>query len=76
MKFFFNERVSQDEDSSSREILAAIREIIAAEDPHQPLSDDALMKLLNDRGYDIARRTVAKYRERLNIPVARLRKEI
>lgn len=76
LKFFFNERVSQDEDSSSREILAAIREIIAAEDPHQPLSDDALMKLLNDRGYDIARRTVAKYRERLNIPVARLRKEI
>lgn len=76
LKFFFNEKVGADEESSSREILAAIRELIAAEDPGHPLSDDAIMKLLSERGYDIARRTVAKYRERLSIPVARLRKKI
>lgn len=76
LKFFFNESVGGDEESSSREILAAMREIISAEDKHHPLSDDAIQKLLADRGYDIARRTVAKYRERLSIPVARLRKGI
>ena len=76
LKFFFNEKVSGDEESSSHEILAALRELIAGEDPDHPLSDDALMKLLVDKGYDIARRTVAKYRERLGIPVARLRKKI
>ncbi len=76
LKFFFNEKVGSDEDASSREILAAIRELIAREDSDHPLSDDALMKLLAERGYDIARRTVAKYRERLSIPVARLRKKI
>lgn len=76
LKFFFNEKVGNDEESSSREILAAIRQLIDSEDPEHPLSDDALMKMLSDRGYEIARRTVAKYRERLGIPVARLRKGI
>lgn len=76
LKFFFNEKVNADEDSSSREILAVIREIIDAEDHHDPLNDDALMQKLAERGYDLARRTVAKYRERLGIPVARLRKQI
>lgn len=77
LKFFFNERVgAEDDDTSSREILAAIREIISTEDPRHPLSDDALMKELNGRGYEIARRTVAKYREKLGFPVARLRKGI
>ncbi len=76
LKFFFNEKVGTDEESSSREILAAIRQLIDGEDPEHPLSDDALMKMLSDRGYEIARRTVAKYRERLGIPVARLRKGI
>lgn len=76
LKFFFNEKVGTDEESSSREILAAIRQLIDSEDPEHPLSDDALMKMLSDRGYEIARRTVAKYRERLGIPVARLRKGI
>lgn len=76
LKFFFNEKVSDDEGSSSREILAAIREIIEDEDPVAPLNDDALMSSLHERGYDIARRTVAKYRERLGLPVARLRRKI
>lgn len=76
LKFFFNEKVNADEDSSSREILAAMREIIDTEDPHQPLNDDALMQKLAEKGYELARRTVAKYRERLGIPVARLRKQI
>jgi len=74
LKFFFNESVGGDEEASSREILAVIKEIVAGEDKSRPLSDDAIMKLLAGKGYDIARRTVAKYRERLGIPVARLRK--
>ncbi len=76
LKFFFNEKVSEDEESSSREIFAAIRDIIGGEEPGSPLSDDALMNLLHERGYDIARRTVAKYREKIGIPVARLRKRL
>lgn len=75
LKFFFNEGVGDDEEVSSREILVAIKEIISKEDKSHPLSDDAIMKLLHERGYDIARRTVAKYRERASIPVARLRRE-
>jgi RNA polymerase sigma-54 factor len=50
--------------------------MIEAENKKKPLSDDKLEKLLNQKGYNIARRTVAKYREQLNIPVARLRKEL
>ncbi len=76
LKSFFNERVSDEEGSSSREILAAIKDVISTEDPSSPLNDDALMSILHDRGYDIARRTVAKYRERLGVPVARLRKKL
>ena len=49
---------------------------ISAEDKRRPMTDDALMKILNEKGYNIARRTVAKYREMLDIPVARLRKEL
>jgi len=76
LKFFFNERVNDSDDTSSREILSTIKELVDGEDHVHPLNDDALMKLLHDKGYDIARRTVAKYRERLNIPIARLRKKI
>lgn len=76
LKFFFNERVTDtDDDTSIREILTAIKDLIDNEDSHHPLNDDALARLLHEKGYDIARRTVAKYRERLNIPVARLRKD-
>lgn len=76
LKFFFNERVSEDEDASSREILSALRALIEGEDTSSPLSDDALTARLSEMGYNIARRTVAKYRERLGMPVARLRKKI
>lgn len=78
LKYFFSEGISTDsgEEVSSREVKQIIKEIIDSEDKSKPLSDDKLEKILNQRGYNIARRTVAKYREQLNIPVARLRKEI
>jgi RNA polymerase sigma-54 factor len=78
LKYFFSEGISTDsgEDVSSREVKYILKEFIDNEDKHTPLSDDKLEKMLNDKGYNIARRTVAKYREQLNIPVARLRKEL
>lgn len=78
LKHFFSEGISTDsgEEVSSREVKQIIRDIIEAENKNKPLSDDKLEKILNEKGYNIARRTVAKYREQLNIPVARLRKEI
>ena len=59
-----------------REVKNILKEIIEGEQKERPLCDDKLEKMLNARGYNIARRTVAKYREQLNIPVARLRKQI
>ena len=78
LKYFFSEGIATDsgEDVSSREVKNILRDLIDNEPKMQPLSDDKLEKILNDRGYNIARRTVAKYREQLNIPVARLRKEL
>ncbi len=76
LKMFFNERPKEDDDTSSRQIIAALQAIIAAENKRRPLSDDAITKALKDKGFDIARRTVTKYRERVGIPVARLRKEM
>ncbi len=78
LKFFFSESISTDsgEDVSSKEVKYILKEIIEGEDKRHPYSDDKLEKMLNDKGYNIARRTVAKYREQLNIPVARLRKEL
>ncbi len=78
LKYFFSEGISTDsgEDVSSREVKQSLKEFIDAEDKKKPLSDDKLEKLLKKKGYNIARRTVAKYREQLNIPVARLRKEV
>lgn len=78
LKFFFSEGISTDsgEDVSSREIKSIIKEYILNEDKSKPLADDKLEKLLRDRGFNIARRTVAKYREQLELPVARLRKEL
>ena len=78
LKYFFSEGISTDsgEEVSSREVKQIIKDIIEAEDKNKPFSDDRLEKILNDKGYNIARRTVAKYREQLNIPVARLRKEL
>ena len=78
LKYFFSEGIATDsgEDASSREVKHILKEIIDAEQKKKPLSDEKLEKELNKRGYNIARRTVAKYREQLNIPVARLRKEL
>lgn len=78
LKYFFSEGISTDsgEEVSSREVKQIIKDIIEKEDKNKPYSDDKLEKILNDKGYNIARRTVAKYREQLNIPVARLRKEM
>lgn len=78
LKYFFSEGIATDsgEDVSSREVKQKVKEFIEAEDKARPLSDDKLEKLLRNEGYNIARRTVAKYREQLNIPVARLRKEL
>jgi RNA polymerase sigma-54 factor len=78
LKYFFSEGISTEfgEDASSREVKSILKELIENEPKGCPLSDDKLEKILNDRGYNIARRTVAKYREQLNIPVARLRKQL
>lgn len=75
LKLFFNESPAGEADISSHEIIDAISKMIAAEDKHSPLSDRELTEGLARQGYDIARRTVAKYRERLGQPVARLRKQ-
>jgi RNA polymerase sigma-54 factor len=64
------------EEVSTREIKKILQDIIAEEEKKKPHTDDYLSKLLKDKGYPIARRTVAKYREQLGIPVARLRKEL
>ncbi len=73
--FFSDSYVTADGDElSTREIKAALQDLVDAEDKLKPLSDEALGKLLAEKGYPIARRTVAKYREQLGIPVARLRK--
>lgn len=76
LKFFFNEAPTAESTDSSIKIIETLRSIIADEDPADPLSDEALTTMLNDRGYHIARRTVAKYRERASIPVARLRRNL
>ena len=76
LKHFFSEGLSNEdgEEISNREIKKILENAINAEDKVKPLTDEALMELLKEKGYLIARRTVAKYREQLNIPVARLRK--
>ncbi len=78
LKYFFSEGIATEtgEDVSSREVKSILKEMIDNEEKRNPLSDDKLEKMLNEKGYNIARRTVAKYREQLNIPVARLRKEL
>ena len=76
LRWFFTSaaRLQGGDEVSVRNIQAALQEIVDAEDKQAPLSDDALARLLQERGYAVARRTIAKYREQLNIPVARLRK--
>jgi len=78
LKYFFSEGLSTDtgEEISNKEVKAIIEGIIAGEDKRKPLSDQKIAELLDGRGFQIARRTVTKYREQVGIPVARLRKEI
>lgn len=78
LKYFFSESMTNDsgEEVSTREIKKILMDCIDAEDKHKPLNDDTLVDVLKSKGYIIARRTIAKYREQLNIPVARLRKEL
>ncbi len=78
LKFFFSESLQTDsgEEVSTREVKKILSDLIEAEDKKNPLSDERLTELLQEKGYNIARRTVAKYREQLFIPVARLRKEL
>lgn len=76
LKMFFSERPTEGSDASAHEIMDAIRGMIEGEDKRKPLSDSAITEGLEGKGYGIARRTVAKYRERMGFPVARLRREI
>lgn len=78
LKYFFSESLSTEsgEEVSTREVKKILQDIIDNENKRKPLSDESLTQMLQDKGYNIARRTVAKYREQLNIPVARLRKEL
>ncbi|MCX6300793.1 MAG: RNA polymerase factor sigma-54 [Bacteroidia bacterium] len=78
LKFFFSEGLQTDsgEEVSTREIKRILQDCINNEQKRRPLTDERLTEILQEKGYQIARRTVAKYREQLNIPVARLRKEI
>lgn len=77
LKYFFSEAMmnSEGEEISSREIKSILSQCVERENKQEPLTDEALMIILQEKGYKIARRTVAKYREMLDIPVARMRKE-
>lgn len=78
LKYFFSEglQTQSGEEVSTREIKSILKECVENEEKKKPLTDDKLTNILKEKGYEIARRTVAKYREQLNIPVARLRKEL
>jgi RNA polymerase sigma-54 factor len=77
LRFFFTDSYVTDEgkEMSTRKIKLALHDLINHEDKHKPLSDDALAAMMAKKGFPIARRTVAKYREQLGLPVARLRKQ-
>jgi len=78
LRYFFSEGMQTDtgEEVSTREIKKILKDCIDNENKRKPLTDEKLAAILNDKGYPVARRTVAKYREQLNIPVARMRKEL
>ena len=78
LKYFFSDKIANSEgaDISTREIKQKLREVIEQEDKTQPITDDQLVDIMHASGYPIARRTVAKYREQMNIPVARLRRQM
>lgn len=79
LKLFFNEKTGggeDDEEFTSRQIIAEIKAIIAAEDKNHPLSDEQITARMKEMGFEVARRTVAKYREKIGLPVARLRRQL
>ena len=78
LKYFFSEGLENQEGEtvSTRELKKVLRDCVEAEDKHQPLTDDQLVFEMTKRGYKVARRTIAKYRDQLGIPKAKLRKEI
>ena len=78
LKSFFSESLSTDsgDEVSTREVKKILQNFVESENKNKPLTDEQLMTFLKEKGYNIARRTVAKYREQLSIPVARLRKEL
>ena len=78
LKYFFSEGLEnqEGEEVSTRELKKALRECVDAEDKRKPLTDDQLVAEMNKRGYKVARRTIAKYRDQLDIPKARLRKQL
>lgn len=78
LKYFFSEGLenADGENVSTRELKTALQEVIDAEDKSKPLTDDELVEVMTGKGYKVARRTIAKYRDQLNIPTARLRKEL
>ena len=78
LKYFFSEAMQKDngEEVSTREIKKILKDCIDNEDKHRPLTDEKLTDILKEKSYNIARRTVAKYREQLDVPVARMRKEL
>lgn len=78
LKYFFSERIHSDdgEDVSNKKIKSLIKEIIDSEDPNKPYNDQKIAEMLKEKGFKVARRTVAKYREQMMIPVSRLRRKI
>jgi RNA polymerase sigma-54 factor len=78
LKSFFSEgmQTQSGEEVSTREIKKILNNLVDKENKQKPYTDEKLASFLSDKGYNIARRTIAKYREQLNIPVARLRKEL
>ena len=78
LKYFFSEGLEnqEGEEVSTRELKKALQECVDNEDKHHPLTDDQLVSVMSSKGYKVARRTIAKYRDQLNIPKARMRKEL
>lgn len=78
LKDLFSDSLTNEdgEEVSTKEIKTYLQEVVDNENKRKPYTDDALVKILKEKGYNIARRTIAKYRDQLNIPVARLRKEL
>ncbi len=78
LKYFFSEGLmtKSGEEASTREIKSILTDCISSEDKHKPMTDEQLVEVLSSKGYNVARRTLAKYRDQLGIPIARLRKEL